>query len=133
MILVNGKSGEGNGGTVKTFVSTTRTLPSPIPGGYTGYYTETINHDLGVIPDKIDIMMTGDTPEGGNWYDHSGPYCQYGHMSDYSWVPNMEISDKGCGVYYKSATQFKVMFQRLWGGTKVFYKAYVFGGENRSS
>jgi hypothetical protein len=120
------------GADIKVFTSVSRTIPGGM--GYTGTYIDTVSHNLGAVPDRVDIIMTGDTAESVGWYSYSGPYAQYGDAPDTGYNVSVgSLGNRGCVVFSKSPTQFKVMFHRLWGGTKVYYKAYIFGGILRSS
>jgi hypothetical protein len=126
------KLSNGSGANIAVYVSPIRTLP----GGFTGYtdsYTHVETHDLGAIPDRVDIMIPGNTAESVVWYGFWGPYaqatdCDYGYNGSVG-----ELGNGGASCYSKSSTQFKVLFQRSWSGQKVYFKAYIFDGINRTS
>lgn len=126
MIKLRGSS------TVLTYVSPTRTLPNTFTG-YTQWYFHTEPHDLGVIPDQVDILFPGDYSPSPSYYAPSGPYGQAPDI-DYGFNTGVgEVGNRGASCYSKSSTQFKVVFQRGWSGQKVYFKAYVLGGGHRSS
>jgi hypothetical protein len=119
-----------SGNKVKVFTSTTRIIPA-IPDRL-GSWIDVVTHDLGQIPDKVDIMMAGDTVEDTSWHMPTGPYAQYGDNTNH-YCSNVEYSIEGCLTFSKSSTDFKVLFQAYWAGKKVFYKAYIFGGGLRET
>jgi hypothetical protein len=120
------------GGSVRVYTSPTRTLPN-FNSGYTSVHSHTEDHDLGSIPDRVDILFPGDATESAAWYGPKGPHAQAVDL-DYGMVPGIgEIGFWGASCNHKSSTQFRVVFHRLWSSQKVYFKAYLLGGDHRAS
>lgn len=117
---------------IRVYLSETVTLPNTF-SGFTGNYTHTESHTLGAIPDRVDVICPGDTTEEAAWYYAFGPHGQAPNC-DHGWNSfAQELAYPGASCFSKSPTQFKVIFQRLWSGRKVYFKAYIFDGVNRSN
>lgn len=121
------------GGSVKVYTSATLTLPNFTSGPNTATYVHTENHDLEAIPDRVDIIFTGDASESADWWGPKGPYGQAPDV-DYTFHPSWggEAGLRGASCYDKSTTQFKVVFQSYMAGEKVYFKAYLLGGVHRA-
>jgi hypothetical protein len=122
----------GGSSSVRVYVSPTITLPNSF-SGYTQSYQHTQTHDLGSIPDQVDILYPGDRDFSNSYYAPSGPYGQSTNI-DYGWNNSVgELGNGGASCFSKSTTQFKVVFQRGWSGQKVYFKAYILAGTHRAN
>lgn len=128
MIKLTGAGGSG-GSSLQTFTSSTFTIGSL---GYTGVQLVTINHNLGAIPDLVQILFTGDTVQGNSYYAPSGPYGQVQDM-DYGFNNSAGEVSYGAGCNFKSTTQVKCVFTYGRQGYKYYVKCTVFGGTHQAS